>query len=126
MTGIPDTRMAVFARDGHCLLAPPTSMTHVQAAQRKVGASHCYGQPRTAHHLRKASKGGPYLLHNLVTLCAFHNDWIEDYPLAAHTWGLVLRTGEVPQEAWARMHLAGLCDYWWDGSPAAGPWPGQP
>jgi hypothetical protein len=119
----PDIRAAVFARDSYtCVLRPRASLRGLAYA----GAGRCYGNPTTAHHLRKASKGGLYVIYNLVTLCSYHNDWVEDYPLVAHTWGLVIRTGETYQEAWARMHLASLVDYWWDGSPAIGPWPGQP
>lgn len=122
---IQDVRQAVYARDRVCLLAPPANMQWADIQRRQAGAGSCFGQPRTVHHLRKASRGGLYTLSNLVVLCTRHNDWVEDYPLVAHTWGLVIREGEVPQQAWARMHLAGLCDYWWDGSPAATGWPGE-
>lgn len=57
----------------------------------------------TPHHLQKASQGGPYTVENIVALCAFHNGWVEDYPLTAHVLGLVVRQGETPALAWYRM-----------------------
>lgn len=90
-------RAEVFQRDGGCLLA------HHQ----EFGGG-CYGQRCTPHHLLKASAGGPYMADNLVTLCAHHNDWVEDHPTAAHAVGLVVRRGEVVALAWQRMRIRGL------------------
>lgn len=79
-----DVRMAVFDRDGHrCVLA-----ARVLLAGERVPA--CFG-PITPHHLRKASAGGPYTPDNLVTLCAGHNEWVENAPLQASALGLVIR-----------------------------------
>lgn len=72
-------REAVFLRDQmKCRLAT------VQAA------GPC-GYQMTVHHLKKASAGGAYSLENLVTLCAVHNDWCEDHPIAAAHLGMVIR-----------------------------------
>lgn len=88
---------AVFARDGGCILR-----RHVHVVGR------CYGAPMTPHHLRKAGQGGTWTASNLVTLCAFHNGWVENWPQTAHRLGLVIRTGEIAADAWARMRAAGL------------------
>ena len=75
-------REAVFERDHHrCQFSKHNGL------QYAVG---CFG-PLTVHHLKKASAGGSYSEDNLVTLCAFHNSWIEDWPLQAETLGLVVR-----------------------------------
>lgn len=65
----------------------------------------------TPHHLRKASQGGPYAVSNLVTLCAYANGLVEDEPDWTHRLGLVVRNGESLEEAWDRMHAAGLVRY---------------
>lgn len=57
---------------------------------RDGSAGQCFG-PLTVHHLRKASQGGKYEASNLVTLCARHNDWVEDEPAKAYAMGLVIR-----------------------------------
>jgi hypothetical protein len=72
-------RSAVFVRDGHRCQFPPVT-----------GAPPCFG-PLTFHHLRKASAGGAYSEANGLTLCAFHNGWVEDNPTDAFLLGLVLR-----------------------------------
>lgn len=94
----------VFARDDRCLL-------------RKIEGA-CFGR-RTPHHLRKRSQGGKWSMENVVTLCARHNDRVEDKPDHYHRLGLVVRRGEDEQMAWARLREAGLVDYFWDGEP----WP---
>lgn len=66
----------------------------------------CTGAPLTPHHLQKSWKGGPYEDHNLVTLCAGGNTWVEDHPDEAWPLGLVVREGESIDEAWARMARA--------------------
>lgn len=70
---------ALFDRDDHRCQMPTTT-----------NAGPCYG-PLTPHHLVKAGQGGSYTLDNLVTLCAFHNDWVEDNPDLAVSAGLVIR-----------------------------------
>lgn len=103
---------AIVARDQRCRLAdsPLTGP--------------CLGR-LTPHHLRKAAKQGPYTVSNLLTLCAAHNDWVETSPAADHvrTWGLVISWGDTLLGAWARLQLAGIVNYWWDGSPADLPHP---
>lgn len=90
-------RGQVFARDGHrCLLAD------------RSDTPPCFGVPLTPHHLRKSIHGGRYELENLVTLCSFHNDWVEQWPVTAHDLGLVCRRGDTIEECWARMRAAGL------------------
>lgn len=82
-------------------------------------AGPCFGG-LTVHHLRKASQIGPYTVHNLLTLCVGHNEWVETSP-AAHLvdpWGLVIRSGGSYAQTWARLQFAGLVTYWWDGRPA--------
>lgn len=107
-------RRFVFVRDRRvCRLAGSAS------------AGACFGAPETAHHLRKAAHGGPYQPFNMVTLCSFHNDWVEDHPMHAHAWGLVIRRGENVLAAWSRMILYGLVDWWWDGTPGADPPPDE-
>jgi len=98
-------RAAVFGRDRGCRLQGSLWGT-------------CFGVRQTAHHLWKASQGGPYRVWNLVTLCALHNDMVEDRPDDAHALGLVMRRGEDPASVWGRLQLAGIVDYWWEGSPA--------
>jgi 5-methylcytosine-specific restriction endonuclease McrA len=89
-------REAVFARDGYrCLLA----------GRRDVPP--CAGY-LTPHHLAKASQGGAYVKEGLVTLCSFHNGWVEDHPNLAHEKGLVCRAGDTLLLCWARMRAAGL------------------
>ena len=74
-----EVREAVFTRD---------RWTCRLATTRQAGS--CFG-PLTPHHLRKASAGGGYTEENLVTLCAGHNTWVEDHPIAATMLGLVER-----------------------------------
>lgn len=62
----------------------------------------CVGR-LTPHHLRKAGQGGEFTAVNIVMLCAGHNGWVEDYPLTAYVQGFVVRAGETPDEAWARL-----------------------
>jgi hypothetical protein len=90
-----EVRAFVFTRDGGCLLADD------------IGSGECFG-PLTPHHLLKERHGGPYEPWNLVALCAHHNDWVEDWPLVAHTMGLVIRQGDEPAAAWRRLHQRGL------------------
>lgn len=57
-------RVAVYERDGHrCQLADFA----------------CWG-PLTPHHLRKGSAVGAYTEANLTTLCAWHNNDVENRP----------------------------------------------
>lgn len=86
----------VLQRDGGCVLS-----TSVQTA------GNCMGQVNF-HHLRKQVHGGTYDRANGVALCNFHNDWVEMYPLVAHSMGLVLRAGEGEWDAWSRMRAYGL------------------
>lgn len=79
-------RQQVFARDGwRCQLS----------------SDWCHG-PLTPHHRRKANSRGAYVEANLVTLCAGHNDDIEDLPAYYRqtfgTW-LVVREGDPEWEA---------------------------
>lgn len=76
-------RQAVFARDGGCVLAGETPWE-------------CAGIPTTVHHRRKASACGYWSLKNLITLCSFHNQDIENRPgyyRRFHPW-LVVREGD--------------------------------
>jgi hypothetical protein len=105
-------RGAVFERDGSCRLAGAAPVF-----------GRCGGKPRTPHHLRKAGQGGPYVMSNLLTLCARHNDRIEELDRADMVAaGLVVpRTTDVASgigQAWALLQLAGIVDWWWDGTPA--------
>ena len=74
-------RERVFARDGGCVVADKTMW------------GPCFG-PLTVHHLLKASQGGKYTAKNLVTLCAYHNGFVEDQPTMAWNEGLVIRSWE--------------------------------
>jgi hypothetical protein len=82
----PAIRSRVFVRDGGCLLAPGLPLNQ---AERDWGA--CFGTPFTFHHVVKASDGGKYTEDNGKTLCAFHNDTVEDWPKEAEKIGLVIR-----------------------------------
>jgi hypothetical protein len=98
-------RQAVFDRDRGCRLAGST-----------LGP--CFG-PLTFHHLWKASQGGTWSTRNGLTLCAHHNDTIEDMSRDdAEAWGLVIAYGMTHAQAWLRLVVAGIVDYWWDGTPA--------
>lgn len=84
----------------------------------------------TVHHLLKAGQGGPFSMLNLVTLCPWHNQWVECDRQLANTWGLYVSpmsqgtfTLADPGKAWERMILFELVDYWWDGTPASRPRP---
>lgn len=81
-------REAVFARDGGCLLSP---WAPLNKEGRDWGP--CLG-PLTPHHLLKASQGGAFTEENLVTTCSMHNSMIEDFPDAAHSIGLVVKSWE--------------------------------
>lgn len=95
--GKPAVREAVFARDRHrCLLS---------RARDTWGP--CMGV-LTPHHLRKAGQGGAYHVDVLVTLCACHNDMVEDRPTDAHALGLVCREGETVDGCWAKLAANGL------------------
>lgn len=88
LRGRPAIRKAVFERDQHCLLSPfGGAWGYLNLYGSSWGP--CFGEPLTAHHLRKEGQGGEYTLDNLVTLCAGHNDLVEDYPAAARNIGLV-------------------------------------
>lgn len=66
-----------------------------RAALHGVGGP-CFG-PLTPHHILKASQRGKYEESNLVTLCAHHNDLIEqdaDFAATMHRLGYVRRSGE--------------------------------
>lgn len=94
-------RRQVFARDRfRCLL------------EGHPGVPRCHG-PITPHHMRKAGQGGAYTMVNLVTLCAGHNDWLEEADGArfGEEVGLVIRRGRTHEEAWALLIRAGLVTY---------------
>lgn len=59
----------------------------------------------TVQHIRKAGQGGPYVPLNLVTVCAFHNSWLETAEGArwGERHGLVARAGDDLIVCWARM-----------------------
>ncbi len=63
----------------------------------RMHAEGCFGD-LTVHHLRKASQGGTYTPENLITLCAYHNGWVEDHPIAAHERGMVVKSWEESKE----------------------------
>lgn len=66
-----------------------------RAAHHGVGGP-CFG-PHTPHHILKASQGGKYEENNLATLCAHHNDLIEQDATFAATMrslGYVRRSWE--------------------------------
>lgn len=98
-------RAMAFARDGGCLL---------RGARAK--RSGCFGG-LTPHHLRKQGQGGKWTIVNIVCLCAHHNDDVEDHPNSYHDLGLVVRRGENTEQAWSRLHDAGLVSWHWDGLP---------
>jgi hypothetical protein len=54
------------------------------------GVPACFG-PATPHHLVKQGQCGEDSLENEVTLCSFHNGWVEDHPDHARALGLVRR-----------------------------------
>lgn len=118
------TRAAVFARDGgQCLLLRTRFLeADGQPAGSRLGT--CHGNPLTPHHLRKAGQGGPYSLRNLITLCAGHNDRIEELPRADMVAaGLVVPRGADIGSAWALLQLQEIVAWWWDGTPAHRPRP---
>jgi hypothetical protein len=110
-------RVAVYDRDGHrCRLRGST-------------AGPCIGG-LTVHHLRKESQGGRWTMRNLLTLCQGHNGWVETERLLSVAWGLYVSPMDGGTfaladhgAAWARLQLAGIVDYWWDGTPAHRPAP---
>jgi hypothetical protein len=69
--------------------------------------------PLTPHHIRKASQGGPWSLANIITLCARHNDWLEEADGArfGRRVGLVARREDDLPTCWTRLTSAGLVDY---------------
>ena len=69
----------------------------------------CFG-PLDPHHLKKASAGGTEAIEGLVWLCRTHNTAVEDHPDRAHALGLVVRFGDTLEDAWTRMHAAGLAE----------------
>jgi 5-methylcytosine-specific restriction endonuclease McrA len=84
----PAVRRRVFERDGGCVLSPYGPLN--------PDGQHwgpCLGE-LTPHHLRKASQGGAFTEENLRTLCATHNDMVEDFPAAAARIGLVIKSWE--------------------------------
>ena len=44
------------------------------------------------HHLRRRSQGGTHDLENLVTLCAWHHDWLHRNVAEAERLGLLKRS----------------------------------
>ena len=87
-------RRTVFARDKGCQFIAFIDRAYSRLDPTTIRVLHrhlaCHGE-RTPHHLLKASAGGEYTEENLVELCVFHNDWVEDYPLEAAAIGLVIR-----------------------------------
>jgi hypothetical protein len=57
-----------------------------------LGGIHCYGEVN-GHEIKKSSawRAGRLEPTNVVTLCNFHNGWIEDHPIEATALGLVIR-----------------------------------
>jgi hypothetical protein len=102
-------RAIVFYRDQNsCRLA------HLVGVDDRVPA--CAGQ-LTVHHIRKAGQGGLYVPLNLVTLCAWHNDWLETHRGARYGKGCGLVCLTPPAgvwledalvECWATMRAAGI------------------
>ena len=76
-----EVRRAVFIRDGWTCQLPGG-----------CDKRHYHPNPLTVHYLRKASAGGSYTPDNLISLCRWHNRWVEDQPLMALGLGLVHRT----------------------------------
>lgn len=106
-------RGAVFERDQFCRLAGST-----------LGP--CIGDRMTPHHLRKESQGGLYVMRNLLTLCGGHNGGVEIMERDdAEAAGLVIPHAYADDygTAWHRLQLAGIVDYWWDGTPMHRPRP---
>lgn len=75
-----EIRDAVFDRDNYACQAPADWGSHFGVL--------------TPHHLLKASQGGKYTTENLITLCAYHNEYVEDYPQAAEKAHLVIKSWE--------------------------------
>lgn len=93
-------RSAVYERDDwRCALSDP--------ATRPIAAGRCDGHT-TVHHLLKQSQGGEYVPENLLTMCARHNDWVEEEPKLAWAIGLVVRRGESHEDAKLRRKAARL------------------
>lgn len=64
-------------------------------------SKHCRGKIEGLHELRKRSAGGSLVnRQNLIPACNWCNSWVEDNPLLAHEWGLVVREGD-PE--WERL-----------------------
>jgi len=107
------TRTAVFERDGRCRLAGSL-------------LGRCIGVPFTPHHLHKEGQGGLYVMRNLLTLCGGHNDGVETMRRAdGEALGLVIPRALVGDygTAWHRLILAGIVEWWWDGTPMHRPRP---
>lgn len=83
-------RHAVFERDGHQCQLRRFTWLGGDPELRRDDVEACYGH-LTPHHLLKAGQGGEDSVENEVTLCAFHNDWVEDHPDLAEQLGLVRR-----------------------------------
>lgn len=79
----------VYARDGGCVL--------------RDHASHVCTGPLTPHHRLKASQGGGWSRSNIICLCAYGNQWVEDEPAAADALGLVTHYYESINESTERM-----------------------
>lgn len=82
-----DVRLAVFARDGGCVLAC-----------RIVGADlstfeHCAWAVEFHHKLRR-SQGGAHTAENLITLCSAHHAYVHDHPAWAYEHGYLTRRHE--------------------------------
>lgn len=90
LRGRPAVRAAVLERDGGCLL-------HLGRELNDGSWGPCFGG-LTYHHLKKASQGGEYTIENGATLCAHHNDLVEDHPTRAASIGLVRRTLDTGKE----------------------------
>jgi len=58
-------------------------------------ARYCSGRLEGLHELRKRSSGGSLVnKDNLVPACNFCNGWVENNPLKAWEYGLVVRPGD--------------------------------
>lgn len=54
----------------------------------------CTGQEQGLHHLKKKSQGGEDTAENCKLSCNACNRWVEDHPIQAEAFGLVIRRNE--------------------------------
>lgn len=103
-----EVREFVLHRDQRCRLAG--------WSYGGEGPPACFGQ-LSFHHIRKAGQGGPYTRLNGLTLCVFHNDWLETWE--GHRWGVshgvVCLNGRTLEQCWELMRAWGLVRWDHDG-----------